>query len=212
MTGTHLDEAEKAAEFVVAILSEVRDAEKDLARDDSPFRRRAYVRATFASVEGFVFALKRIALTKPHLFEPGELTLLLEKEHVLTNMGDVRPRPRFLRVDDNLRFAFKAFMRFHGSDDALDTGQGWAAFQKAITIRNRVTHPKRIEDLSISDDDVRTIRQAAHWLGVSVLMSVAKALGPGAQLLVIGFLVVWGLMKLGAGGAVAVVPEPSDAD
>jgi hypothetical protein len=189
------DYDEAMGEFLIAIFDDVRRAERELKKDDSPFTRRAYVRTMFSSVEGFAFTMKKIALGKPNLFAPGELALLREEEYHLTTSGEVRVRRRFLRTAENLRFAFAAFMKFHGAPSVLPTDEGWSAFVAAIEVRHRITHPKRLEDLEIGDREIETIRRAAHWLAVNVLMSVMQAMSPGAAMLVGLFLVAWGLVN-----------------
>jgi hypothetical protein len=41
---------------------------------------------------------------------------------------------------------------------------GWDNFKQALLlIRNRITHPKTIEDLQLSDKEVQTAADAASW-------------------------------------------------
>jgi len=42
-------------------------------------------------------------------------------------------------------------------------GSGWAAFLKAIKIRNRITHPKTEEDIAISKDDFELVNEGIWW-------------------------------------------------
>lgn len=46
---------------------------------------------------------------------------------------------------------------------------GWKDFKAAVAIRNRLTHPKRIEHLEVSDAEVKTVRQAMRWFANTVL-------------------------------------------
>jgi hypothetical protein len=200
-------------EFLVAIFDDVRKAERDLKGDDAPFRRRAYVRATFSSVEGFIFIMKKMALGKPNLFSQNELAILREEPLVAGPANGVRVRPRFLPIGDNLRFAFGAFMRSHGSTAVLPTDEGWNDFTRAIGIRNRVTHPKSNEDLQIGDEDIEIVRRAAHWLVMYVLMSVVETMGPGAVTVVGLFLVLWGLVRHTRGSSSPTArPEARETD
>jgi hypothetical protein len=134
-----------AADFLVAIFEDLRHVERELKRDDLPHMRRAYIRTTFSAVEGFAHALKRIALGKPELFGPDELALLSE-EYRPAGAGEVRVVRRFLRTADNLRFAFSAFMKFHGKESALPADEGWSNFLAAIEVRNgsRIRNARRI--------------------------------------------------------------------
>jgi hypothetical protein len=193
--GADDDSDDPTGAFLVAIFDDVRRAERELHKDDSSFMRRAYVRATFSSVEGFAFTLKKIALGKPELFTSAELAILREEDYQLTASGDVRVGRRFPRTAENLRFAFAAFMRFHGTASALPKDEGWDAFVAAVEVRNRITHPKRVEDLELSDRDVTTVRHAAHWVALNVLISVVQTMGRGVMALILIFLIGWGIMK-----------------
>src|SRR6266478_6508238 len=119
-------------EFLMALFEDIRTAERELKENDSQFIRRAYVRTVFSSVEGFAFTLKKIALDKPELFTAGELALLREEDSHLTGSGEVRVGRQFQRTAENLRFAFSAFMRFHGRTTSLPVDEGWNIFVAAI--------------------------------------------------------------------------------
>ena len=41
--------------------------------------------------------------------------------------------------------------------------EGWQKFQDAIKIRNRITHPKRKDDLSVSQEDYDTVFKGLQW-------------------------------------------------
>ena len=41
--------------------------------------------------------------------------------------------------------------------------EGWSEFQKAIQIRNRITHPKETSDLAVSEADFRTVIKGFQW-------------------------------------------------
>jgi hypothetical protein len=196
-------------EFWVAIFEDVRDAERELKKEGSPHRRRAYVRATFSSVEGFIFSLKRMALMKPALFQPDELARLREDGSFETASGErIQLQPRFLRLEENLAFAFAAFVKTHGSAETLPKDEGWAAFLQAIKVRNRITHPKSAADLEVNDEDVGSVRVAAYWIATAVLFSVAKSMGNTAVVVVLAFLAGWGLHTLGVSSSKALPQLP----
>ena len=50
-------------------------------------------------------------------------------------------------------------------DLEVDFGDGgWEALKKAILVRNRITHPKCIGDMHVSDSDVETAQAGFFWL------------------------------------------------
>jgi hypothetical protein len=53
--------------------------------------------------------------------------------------------------------------------------QGWMNLKTAIEIRNRLVHPKTLDDLSVSDGDVKATVSAFYW----VLALVVEVLREG---------------------------------
>ena len=72
--------------------------------------RRAFVRATLAAIEGYIYWIKQLALgTHNHQvqFSNEEIVLLKEEAYNLSNNGNVSIKKAKLRLFDNLKFAFK---------------------------------------------------------------------------------------------------------
>lgn len=92
------------------------------------------------------------------------MAVILEESYELNNKGDAIERTCFNSIDKNLRFAFQVYARIYDISFQVDcSGEGWVSFKRAVTIRNRVTHPKRLPDLSITDDELHTLDQALEW-------------------------------------------------
>ena len=45
---------------------------------------------------------------------------------------------------------------------------GWREYKKGIKIRNRIVHPRRILDLSISDEEVDNVLTAYRWFNSNI--------------------------------------------
>jgi hypothetical protein len=151
-------------------ISEV--AKIQAGQEDNEMAVRAVLRTLFAWVEATVFALKRIALkTTEHkeLFSPAELAMLHEHSYDLDEKGKAKIQTKFIPLPKNLRFAFESCSRAFGIRNTLDVGNtGWDSFQKAIEMRNRITHPRTPEDLHISDEDFAQIELAISWFSHNV--------------------------------------------
>jgi hypothetical protein len=88
----------------------------------------------------------------------------------LNEKGEAREQAKFLKLTDNLRFSFRALAWVLGSDYELDVrGNGWAAFRQAVTIRNRLMHPKCVKDLDVTEEDLKHVRVAVAWYKKSTL-------------------------------------------
>jgi hypothetical protein len=149
-----------------------------LKRDDSPYQRRNCARVIFASIDGLIYYLKQSSLTSAApLFSPAELSLLQEVSYDVAESGDAYVKQKFLRLEPNLKFALKMFMRgIPGVSVSLDLeGPGWAALRRAIGVRNRLTHPKRINDLTVTDDELRDLEATFDWTQRIILSNLIDA-------------------------------------
>jgi hypothetical protein len=138
-----------------------RDCERaghDLEKDDSPYSRRTYVCTIFRSLEAVVSLMKQVALERATLFTAEEIEKLREE------------RPPFLPLKDAVAFASGMYSKAMGSPFCLDKGgREWAAFTKAIGVRNGLTHPKQLESLNISPSDIEAVG-LAYRMVVSVMI------------------------------------------
>jgi hypothetical protein len=147
---------------------------------DSQIARRGYVRSTFGMVEGITNYLKTLALRAGErnraLFTAAETALLREESYAINAKGEAYVQPRFIKIEDNLVFALRMYLR--GTPTSLELerdGPGWKAFKDAIAIRNRVTHPRSLEDLLLTDPEVDSIRRADRWFHFTVISNLLEA-------------------------------------
>jgi hypothetical protein len=159
------------------LLEESNRCYAQLTFTDDQFWGRAFVRATFAYIEGVTFALKQTALLAPEgVFSPGELALLREVSFELGPSGEVKDRTAKLQTMPNIRLAFAAFSRSNEIDYQLPVDDHrWAALKDAISIRHRITHPKSSTSLGISKAEVQTVYAAGEWFTDCVKNAFAAA-------------------------------------
>jgi len=125
------------------------------------------VRSTFAAVEGASWLcrehVRAIAASMNGLSPLADLALR-ERSYIVTNDGDLVEQVRFVTLSATIRLTIKQAMLIEPDLSVDFSHVGWARFKSAITIRNRVTHPKTIADLLISSTDMQTINQAFTWM------------------------------------------------
>lgn len=99
-------------------------------------------------------------------FHYQELLLLMEFTSDLTENGElVTKRGAKISLKKNIQFAFRSLGKAYGITFNLDKGgQGWQQFLRAIKVRDRLTHPKILEQLTVSDDDADDVNGAATWV------------------------------------------------
>ena len=146
---------------VDALLNDVIRASEDIDLKDDGCRRRNYVRAVFAAIEGSTYGMRRLVLHTWSLRQPklnaNELELLIETR--FDKQGKAKKLP-FLSFDRNIKFVFEVFSKIHGFNFQPDyKHKGWAALLEAAQIRHRLMHPKSSGDLDVSG--LRLRRKAA---------------------------------------------------
>lgn len=138
---------------LLKLLQEDYDAlNADLARSDKPYLRRALVRSAVTYFDSCTYFLKRFVIGLHELnkvkLTQDELTRL-QKRDSFTN-----------RVETT----FTTFAKACGVAYVINRNtRGWDEFCKAIKIRNRLTHPQKIEDLELLDDDMKSVETGLNW-------------------------------------------------
>lgn len=141
--------------------------------EESQFWRKAIIRMLFSEIEATTYKLKQIALGLEELpwanFTWEEIAVLQEKSYRLTGDGKAQAVKPHLSMLPNFRFAAKMYARAAGSNNSIDlSGEGWQAMKNSVSVRDRITHPKQLEDLLITGEEMVALFQAAHWFSASV--------------------------------------------
>lgn len=161
-----INRARQIDKLFCALVDDVIEASKTCEQREDEFSKRSYVRTVFAFVEGIIQVMKSSAilfdeLNNPPLLNADEVALLKEKESRITNAGEVKSMKSKISLLPNLQFALRTYARVIGHAVDLDkSSSGWQSLVKAVNIRDRLTHPKTLEDLHISDGDVSTVERA----------------------------------------------------
>jgi hypothetical protein len=153
-------------QFWEAICDEGLAAYELLIERDTPFVRRTFVRTVFAVIEGVTSYMKTTALSKipADNLTPAETAMLREESFTLDNRGRVQVQPKFVPLDANLRFAFSMFGRAIDREIAVDaSGSEWSQFKAAIAVRNRLVHPRWLDDLEVSLEEVLYAGSTLNW-------------------------------------------------
>jgi hypothetical protein len=116
------------------------------------FHSRQFIRAVFAYLEGASFAIKLWAVHKlsgENRISQEEVWTANETAFEVRN-GNVIEKTAKIRLDENITYAFALLDRLHGIGPTLDKSlEWWASLQSSIKVRDRLTHPRRIEDLDV---------------------------------------------------------------
>lgn len=151
--------------FTHILVGDVTVAENRMRDDDTPSHRRELVRAVFAAVEGLLWQLKQDVLehAKDQLSH-HEHAAMTEETYSVDARGSVNPTPRFLPLTTSIRLVVCIVKRYRPTYN-LDFGHiGWANLKDAVEVRNRLVHPKRLEDFSVSDEEIRKTLSGFAWM------------------------------------------------
>jgi hypothetical protein len=146
---------ERMGEIMRVLHSDVQRAMELYTAERSPFARRTYIRTFFAMIDGLTFQLKQVALERECegfvSFSPSE-------------RDQLREDTKFVRAPENIRLSFECLARAYSADFRAAYGNHrWASLKRAIGIRHGVTHPKKLEDLDISDVELKTLLEGGQW-------------------------------------------------
>jgi metal-sulfur cluster biosynthetic enzyme len=151
------------------------DVSKALIRmedEDTQTNRRIFIRSFFAMVEGELYALKQIIL-KRHESSKSDLSMadvamLKEETYSLKNSGKPHIRPQYVGTKENLKFVVRKIREVYDTEVDLEWNEAWQSFTNAIKIRNRITHPKSVDELTISDHERNNVRKAFGWYNANI--------------------------------------------
>jgi hypothetical protein len=156
------------------LATEIRTVVKGRARNELPqSERRMLVRGIFATIEAVIYVTKQIALAaqsdpKCPTISEAERAFAMERDFKLTPSGDVVQRDAKIPLEANIRFAFKLLAKAGSASTLLDvSGLEWQSLQRAIKVRDRITHPKNISDLTISDAELSDVMIGFNWFMAS---------------------------------------------
>lgn len=130
---------------------------------------RLYVRTVFAAVEGIIQVMKSAALlfdglNEPRTLSPEETALLKEEDPQIVHGGSVEIRKKRISLLPNFEFALHTYARVRHQNAKIDKrGAGWQSLQQAIRIRDRLTHPHTLEDLSVSVAELQVVEKAMEF-------------------------------------------------
>lgn len=135
------------------LFEDVERALEELEAGDDQYRRRTLVRTIFAAIEGWTHVLRRGVLehatAHPEVYSADELAFLREQEK-----KRISPVGRF-------RSVLTMWVRANGINnldlDTEEVREYWRIFERVTKVRNRIVHPKHINDLTITDKEIEEI-------------------------------------------------------
>lgn len=89
--------------------------------------------------------------------------MLREEKYFLNDSGNAKSSDKnYAAFIPNLKFAFRASAKAHGSTVELDKS-GFQKLDALLSVRHRITHPKRFVDLEILDEECKLTTDVWNW-------------------------------------------------
>ena len=166
-----------------AIFNDVAQAKRVLAGEDTQFNRRVLVRTVYSGVEALVNWMKALVLAEHQRglrhFSLAQLAMLRDESFYIDSSGRPQTQPKFTPLESNFRFAADLFLHRPHKDLPLaaDWGSsGWQSLKGGLRIRNRLTHPRSSSDLTVSDEDLRSVNDGYQFVLDLFIGQLIKAL------------------------------------
>lgn len=151
--------------FTHTLVGDVIAAQKRVKKSDTPTHRRELVRSVFAAIEGLHWQLKQDVLGHPKAnLSHFERAAMVEESYSVTERGDVISVPRFLPLTTAIRLVVNIVQRYRPMYKIDFNHVGWANLKVTVDVRNRLVHPKRLEDLVVSDTEIQKTNSAFAWV------------------------------------------------
>ncbi len=153
--------------FEALLLEDVILATDRLAEHNNQSSRRDYVRTVFSAIDGVTWTcrmfVRSVLASNEELDALADLALRDTGYQVSYN-GSISEQPRFHALPVAIRLIVNQ-AQLIAPDLKVDyNAAGWSHLKSAISIRNRITHPKFITDLQITNDDTNAVTKALHWV------------------------------------------------
>jgi len=142
------------------------------------YLRRTVIRTTFAMIEGLLNILNQAVLDYYKggfaQLTPDEIEDLTEEKR--KKNGELTAN--FMRTSKKITFSFNLFaQKIGGFSYSIDTTTNeWTQFEKAIRIRNRITHPRNLEDMILNEEEMSSILDVAKWF-VTLYIDLENRIG-----------------------------------
>jgi hypothetical protein len=157
--------------FMALLIEDVIAARQRLGGSDTQTARRDVVRASVAAMEGATWVAKehvRTALAKVGHLSPVADLAFQELAYSVSDIGELKKRIQALPLITTIRLVVSQAEIICPGIAVEFSRAGWANLRQAILIRNRITHPKPDQNLSISDKDLAVVASGVSWLVATV--------------------------------------------
>lgn len=148
--------------------SEIEFVLSNIKNDHLGFWSRSLIRLTVTFFESEIFILKKNLLKhceENRISLSVQVTTLLNgKKYEIDDQGRVKEQYLQIKLSNDIKFTYAQIINirdFRLKSEFSDIR--WNKIAKTIKVRNRLTHPKKIEDQVVTQDEITECMQAYFW-------------------------------------------------
>jgi hypothetical protein len=141
---------------------------KKLDSDHNGFWSRTFIKTAVSLIEAELFIFKQEILSyckeNQVRLDPEVSLFLNNKKYEISSNGQVKERLLQVRLKDDLRFTYSQIFSIKGHELCIGYEDGgWSKVIETIAVRNRLTHPKSIADITVSKQEEDDCKLAIKW-------------------------------------------------
>lgn len=169
---------EEQQSFVRVLLRDALAAMKRNIASDDQLSRRDLVRTLFAACEGLIWVFREhihsSAATAGEL-RAEEAGALSEVVFSTNEQGRVSSQRRYISISATIRLCVRIACRLDPALAIRFDDPAWQEFRTFVEMRNRLSHPKALADLHISDTEAVQCVSSFFWLFEIVAQTMESA-------------------------------------
>ncbi|MBM3927404.1 MAG: hypothetical protein FJ335_02950 [Sphingomonadales bacterium] len=153
--------------LIRTLIEDVIAANDRLQTSDTQTARRDVVRASIAAIEAEVWLVRghvRDALQSLDALSPLADLALRETTYSVGENGRLQAKERSVPIPTAIKFVSAQAAIICPNLEVDFTHRGWESLQRAIKIRDRITHPRPMRGLDVSSDELFTVKSGLFWV------------------------------------------------
>ncbi|OEU64732.1 MAG: hypothetical protein BA863_07580 [Desulfovibrio sp. S3730MH75] len=169
-------EFNKVTELLDYDLTEIK---KILDSNDTQLWRRVYYRTFFSYLDGFVYSLGQMFLFFDWFVVDDETEIKIRNKRIIKKKDNSKIlADRFIPINKRLKLVFDSIAKAADTDPIIPSSSSfWTELSITSDVRNRIVHPKKSEDLFISDNEIELI----HKVGMAFMLATSELLKKRAE-------------------------------
>lgn len=133
-------------------------------------KRRSLVRAIFALVEGMSFCLRVGLLEEKENELPHATVMALQELQIeIANEGQVKLKSIKTSIMNLLRLTVREYSSMYPGELKIKcTGADFEGLVKTVRVRDRLMHPRSLDDLTVTDGEIKLAVVGMNWFQIAM--------------------------------------------